>query len=74
MADGPELSKDLLRGAGAIAEYLFGDRRMRRKVYHLAATSSNLPTFKLGSQLCALKSSLIESFKNQELRRNPGNK
>ena len=32
------LADDLLYGAAAIAEYLFGDRKKRRRVYHLNAT------------------------------------
>jgi hypothetical protein len=31
-----ELAGDLLRGAGAIAVFLFGSATERRKVYHLA--------------------------------------
>lgn len=55
--DDEEFAKDLLRGAAAIAEFLFGDRKFRRKVYHLAKTS-NIPVFKMGSMLCARKSVL----------------
>ena len=33
------LADDLLRGAEAIAQFLFGDKTLRRKVYHLAETS-----------------------------------
>jgi hypothetical protein len=66
--DDPEFSKDLLRGAEEIAEFLFGDRKLRRKVYHLVATS-NLPVFKLGAMLCARKSVLLQWVKDQEDRR-----
>ena len=52
MTDEAGFSQDLLRGADAIAGYLFGDEKLRRQVYHLAATST-LPTFKLGSMICA---------------------
>lgn len=62
-----EFSKDLLRGADCIASYLFGDARMRRKVYHLAATS-NLPVFKLGSMICARRSVLLKWIEDQEGR------
>ena len=61
----PEFAKDLLRGAEEIAQFLFGDRELRRKVYHLVATS-NLPAFKLGSMICARKSVLLAWIKNQE--------
>jgi hypothetical protein len=63
----PELAKDLLRGAEAIAQYLYGDRELRRKVYHLVATS-NLPVFKLGSMICARKSVLLKWIEDQEER------
>lgn len=61
----PNLADDILRGAGAIAEFVFGDAAQRRKVYHIAETS-RLPTFKLGSILCARKSKLIEWIAEQE--------
>lgn len=64
----PEFSGDLLRGAADIAEFLFGDRARRRKVFHLAATS-NLPIFKLGSMLCGRRSTLLRYVADQEARR-----
>ena len=64
----PDFSKDLLRGAEEIAQFLFGDRQLRRKVYRLAA-SSNLPVFKLGSLICARKSILLKWIEGQEERR-----
>jgi hypothetical protein len=60
----PEFAKDLLRGAEEIAQFLYGDRELRRKVYHLVATS-NLPVFKLGSMICARKSVLLKWIKDQ---------
>lgn len=62
-----ELARDMLRGADEIAEYLYGSRALRRKVYHLAGTS-NLPIFKLGSMICARKSVLLAWVEAQELR------
>jgi len=62
-----EFSTDLLRGADAIAEFLYGQRAARRKVYHLVA-SSHLPVFKLGSMICARKSVLLEWIESQERR------
>lgn len=61
------LADDLLRGAEAIADYLFGDKSLRRKVYHLAETS-RLPVFRLGSVLCARRSVLLAWIANQERR------
>lgn len=67
-----EFSQDLLRTAALIALFLFGSREMTRRVYHLAATS-NLPVFKLGSILCARRSTLTQWIIEQELkRRGPG--
>jgi hypothetical protein len=63
-----ELANDLLRGADEIAEFIFGSRHFRRKVYHLAATS-NLPVFKLGSKICARRNVILQWVKNQEDRR-----
>jgi hypothetical protein len=63
----PDFSKDLLRGADAIAAFLFGDEKQRRKIYHLAATS-NMPVFKLGSLLCGRRSILLTWVKEQEQR------
>jgi hypothetical protein len=63
----PEFAKDLLRGAEEIAQFLYGERERRRKVYHLAGTS-NLPIFKLGSMICARKSVLVKWIKDQEER------
>ena len=61
------LAADILRGADELAQYLFGDKSQRRRVYHLAATS-NLPIFKLGSMICARKSILINWIAEQESR------
>jgi len=63
----PEFARDLLRGAEAIAHFLYGDQKLRRQVYHLAATS-NLPVFKLGSMICARKSVLLRWIEDQEGR------
>jgi hypothetical protein len=63
-----DLSKDLLEGADAIAEFMFGDRKERRKVYHLAggAKGNPLPVFRLGSVICARKSTLLQWISEQE--------
>jgi hypothetical protein len=63
----PEFAQDLLRGAEEIAWFLFADRKLRRKVYHLVATS-NVPVFKLGSMICARKSVLLKWIEDQEER------
>jgi hypothetical protein len=61
----PEFAQDMLRGADAIAQFLYGDRELRRKVYHLVATS-HLPVFKLGSMICARKSVILKWVGDQE--------
>jgi hypothetical protein len=59
---------DILRGAGEIALYMFGDKTLRRRVYHLAATS-NFPAFKMGALICVRKSVVLEWIEDQERRR-----
>jgi hypothetical protein len=65
-----ELADDILEGADAIAEFLFGSRSNRRKVYYLAECSK-LPIFRLGSVLCARKSVLLQFIAGQEERVRP---
>jgi hypothetical protein len=66
----PTLGTDLLRGADEIAEFVFGDRKHRRKVYYLTGDAKvRLPYFKLGSVICARKSKLLEWIENQERAR-----
>jgi hypothetical protein len=62
-----ELADDILRGADEIAEFIFGDRGSRRKVYYLAECS-RLPVFRLGSMLCIRKSVLLQWISGQESR------
>lgn len=62
------LPNDMLEGAQAIAEFLFGPddkARNRRRVYHIVETG-RLPVFRLGSVLCARKSVLLEFIVEQE--------
>lgn len=61
------LADDILEGADAIAEFLFGSKEERRRVYYLAE-SSKLPLFRLGAVLCARKSVLLNYITNQENR------
>jgi hypothetical protein len=56
---------DILRGAGPIAAFVFGDPQERRKVYHLA-DRKQLPVVRLGAILCARKSTLLEWISQQE--------
>ncbi len=66
MSDGEmTIAGDLMRGADEIAEFLFGTKTDRRKIYHLAATSK-MPFFKMGSMICARKSVLLKWFTDHE--------
>ena len=66
-SDTATIGSDLLHGADAIAEFVFGHRRHRRKVYHLTSHPKHgMPHFKIGSVTCALKSSLRRWIKEQE--------
>ena len=58
------LADDLLKGADAIAEFMGLNRR---QIYHLAE-KSRLPVFRLGSVLCARKSTLTTWIGDQERR------
>jgi hypothetical protein len=62
-----ELANDILRGADEIAEFIFGDRTSRRKVYYLAECTK-LPIFRLGSVLCARRSVLLRWIAGQDNR------
>jgi hypothetical protein len=62
-----DFANDLLRGAEEIAQFLYGDPRQRRKVYHLVGTS-RFPAFKLGSMICARKSVVIRWIEDKENR------
>ena len=60
-----QLAGDILKGADAIAKFLFGSREFRRKIYYLAERTK-LPVFRLGSVLCARKSVLMNYILEQE--------
>lgn len=66
----PALANDLLRGADEIATFMFGSARHRRKIYYLTGEASRgLPHFKMGSLICARKSTLLRWIAEQEARR-----
>ncbi|MBA2400592.1 MAG: hypothetical protein H0V72_18210 [Bradyrhizobium sp.] len=62
-ATAPALSDDLLEGAEAIALFLYGDAKKKRRVYHLMP---HLPIFRMGNAICARKSSLLAMVETQE--------
>lgn len=59
------LADDVLRGAGQIAAFLFGEATARRRVYDLA-DSGVLPVFRLGTTICARRSTLLAWITEQE--------
>lgn len=69
----PTLADDFLRGASAIAEYLWGDGKLRRRVYHLYATSNAPIFFKVGSMICSRRST-INSWIAEAERRHGANR
>lgn len=64
MSNDSVLSDDFLEGAEAIAEFMFGDKARRRRVYYLAGA---LPIFRLGTTLCARKSALLAAIAEREM-------
>jgi hypothetical protein len=62
------LAGDILHGADGIAEFLYGDRKLRRKVYNLVETA-RLPHFRLGAVICARRSVLLDWIQAQESSR-----
>ena len=63
------LGDDLLHGADAIAKFMFGDAKHRRKVYYLTGEATKgLPHFKMGSLICARKSTILNWIAEQEGR------
>jgi hypothetical protein len=62
---GGSLAGDILHGADGIAEFLYGDRKLRRKVYNLVETA-RLPHFRLGAVICARRSVLLDWIQAQE--------
>ena len=63
----PALADDLLRGADAIAIFVFGNVKARRKVYYYAGEAKvRMPTFRMGNVICARKSKLMNWIEQQE--------
>ncbi|KQQ29433.1 hypothetical protein ASF53_19570 [Methylobacterium sp. Leaf123] len=66
-ATGLPLSEDLMTGAEAIAKFIFGNATdtNKRRVYH-AAAELGLPTFRIGTTLCARRSTILAWIEKQE--------
>lgn len=61
------IGHDLLRGADQIARFVFGSAAHRRKIYYLTnGAKVRMPHFKIGSILCARKSTLLAWIEAQE--------
>ena len=65
------VNDDVLVGAAAIALFLFGDKRLTRKVYYLAE-ERKIPVFRLGG-LCARRSTLTTWLQRHEAEGANGN-
>jgi hypothetical protein len=63
----PEKAEPMIRGAAAIAEFVFGDRRYRRRVYHLVETSK-FPVVRIGATLCLRPTTYQKWLESQESR------
>jgi hypothetical protein len=61
-----EKAEPLIRGAAKIAEYVFGDTRYRRRIYHLCETNKHFPIVRIGSTLCMRKSAYENFLQSQE--------
>jgi hypothetical protein len=60
-------AEPMIRGASAIAEFVFGDRRYRRRVYHLVETSK-FPVVRIGATLCLRPTTYQKWVESQETR------
>lgn len=60
-----KIGEDILRGAYAIADFLYDSKDARRKVYRLVQ-QRKLPHFRLGATICARKSVLLGWVAAQE--------
>jgi hypothetical protein len=58
------IAEDLLEGAQAIADFLFGQGTDRRRVYYLL--DRGLPHFKLGTRIFSRRSSIMAWVARQE--------
>jgi hypothetical protein len=59
------IADDMLDGAKQIAQFLYGDEKLTRRVYYLT-DRKKLPVFRLGSGLKARRSVLLEFVEKQE--------
>jgi hypothetical protein len=69
------IAGDILYGADQIAQFLFGERKYRRRIYNLVEKSAHnlapgklFPHFRIGASICARKSTLRDWIAAQEER------
>lgn len=65
--DDPEFWKDLVVSAKGFSTWFYGTPNKARSIFHLVETSQ-LPTFRMGSQIAARKTILRAFFWSQERR------
>jgi hypothetical protein len=58
-----DVPPDLLVGAESIAEYVFGDKGEKFRVYH---NPGSLPVFRIGALLCARKATINQWLADRE--------
>jgi len=58
MPEFDNLHGDLLHGASALAEFPYGESKVSHRIYKLV-DKEKLPHFRLGSTICARKSTLL---------------
>ena len=61
----PPLHEDLLEGAAAISNFLYGRKGNRQRVYR-AIRDRKLPVFRMGNRICARRSALMSFIRDQE--------
>jgi hypothetical protein len=66
-SEAADKAEPMIRGGAAIAEFVFGDRRYRRRVYHLVETSK-FPVVRVGATLCLRPSTYQKWLESQETR------
>lgn len=64
------IAGDILYGADAIAEFMYGSKECRRTVYNLVQ-NKRIPHFRIGSSICTRKSVLLAWIAEQESFREP---
>jgi len=59
------IANEVLSGADALALFIYGDKKFRRKVYYLIERHG-LPVFRIGTNICARKAALVAWLESKE--------